>query len=40
MRVTLGAPEMAQLERALDPANVAGTRYDTAQMRMLDSEAE
>lgn len=40
LRVVLAAPEMAQLEQALDPASVAGTRYDAAQMRMLDSEAE
>jgi len=38
LQVALGDQEMAALEQALDPEKVAGTRYDAAQMGMLDSE--
>jgi aryl-alcohol dehydrogenase-like predicted oxidoreductase len=40
LEMALTASEMAQLEQALNPAKVAGTRYDAAQMRMLDSETK
>ncbi|HTX34506.1 MAG TPA: aldo/keto reductase [Bryobacteraceae bacterium] len=38
--VHLTPDEMARLEQICDPSRVAGTRYDPAQMRMLDSEKE
>jgi aryl-alcohol dehydrogenase-like predicted oxidoreductase len=36
--IVLSPADVARLEAALDPASVAGTRYDAAQMKMLDSE--
>jgi aryl-alcohol dehydrogenase-like predicted oxidoreductase len=36
--VTLSPNEIQELEAICDPSRVAGTRYDPAQMRMLDSE--
>jgi aryl-alcohol dehydrogenase-like predicted oxidoreductase len=36
--VRLSADEVAQIEAAVPPEAVAGTRYDAHQMRMLDSE--
>jgi aryl-alcohol dehydrogenase-like predicted oxidoreductase len=36
--VAVSPAEAARLEQALDPGSVAGTRYDAAQMGMLDSE--
>ena len=38
LQLRLSDQEIAQLEETFDPARVAGTRYDAAQMRMLDSE--
>lgn len=38
LETPLSPAEVARLEAALDPASVAGTRYDAAQMKMLDSE--
>jgi aryl-alcohol dehydrogenase-like predicted oxidoreductase len=38
LQVTLSPAEMAQIEAALPPAAIAGTRYDEHQMRVLDSE--
>jgi aryl-alcohol dehydrogenase-like predicted oxidoreductase len=38
--VRLSAEDGARLEEICDPSRVAGTRYDSAQMRMLDSEKE
>ena len=38
LRVTLSAEECAGLEKAVDSAQVAGTRYGAEQMAMLDSE--
>jgi aryl-alcohol dehydrogenase-like predicted oxidoreductase len=38
LSVTLTASERAELEAALPPSAVAGTRYDPRQMAMLDSE--
>ena len=34
----LTAEEIEQLESAVSPAGIAGTRYDAAQMKVLDSE--
>ena len=36
--VALSPADIARLESICDPSGVAGTRYDAAQMRMLDSE--
>jgi aryl-alcohol dehydrogenase-like predicted oxidoreductase len=36
--LTLSAGDIARLEEICDAARVAGTRYDAAQMKMLDSE--
>jgi aryl-alcohol dehydrogenase-like predicted oxidoreductase len=36
--VQLSAEELAQLESAVSSSEIAGTRYDAAQMKMLDSE--
>ena len=36
--VTLNADDLAQLEKAVPPGAAAGTRYDSNQMAMLDSE--
>jgi aryl-alcohol dehydrogenase-like predicted oxidoreductase len=36
--IQLSAAEIARLEQAIDPSEVAGTRYDERQMNMLDSE--
>ena len=36
--LTLSAGDIARLEEICDAARVAGTRYDAAQMNMLDSE--
>ena len=38
LEVRLTPGELARLEAICDPARVAGTRYDAAQMAMLDSE--
>jgi aryl-alcohol dehydrogenase-like predicted oxidoreductase len=38
LRVTLTPADMARLEAAMPSAEVAGTRYDEHQMRILDSE--
>lgn len=38
LKVTLTAEEIAALEAAVPADAVAGTRYDAAQMRVLDSE--
>jgi aryl-alcohol dehydrogenase-like predicted oxidoreductase len=38
LRVTLSADEIADIEQAVPPDAVAGTRYDAHQMEMLDSE--
>jgi hypothetical protein len=36
--LTLPAGDIARLEEICDAARVAGTRYDPAQMKALDSE--
>ncbi len=36
----LDAEQVQRLEEAIDPGEVAGTRYDARQMAMLDSERE
>jgi pyridoxine 4-dehydrogenase len=36
--LTLSPPELAELEKAIPPDAIAGTRYDENQMRWLDSE--
>ena len=36
--VALSAADIAEIERVITPASVAGTRYDEHQMRSLDSE--
>jgi len=38
LEVHLSAEDLARLEQICNPERVAGTRYDAAQMRMLDSE--
>lgn len=38
LEVTLSAEDIARLEETFDAARIAGTRYDAAQMRILDSE--
>jgi aryl-alcohol dehydrogenase-like predicted oxidoreductase len=38
LEVELSAADVAEIERAIPPTAVAGTRYDEHQMRMLDSE--
>ena len=38
LQVTLAAEDVRRIEAAIQPAAVAGTRYDEHQMRMLDSE--
>jgi len=38
MNITLSAGDLAQLESAVSASSVAGARYDTHAMRMLDSE--
>jgi aryl-alcohol dehydrogenase-like predicted oxidoreductase len=40
LEVRLSAEEIMRLENTFDAANVAGTRYDAAQMKMLDSERD
>jgi aryl-alcohol dehydrogenase-like predicted oxidoreductase len=40
MEVRLTPADLARLESICDPSRIAGTRYDAAQMRMLDSEKE
>jgi len=38
LRVKLSAADVARIEERVTPADIAGTRYDERQMRMLDSE--
>jgi len=38
LEVQLGDADLAQIERAIPPGAAAGDRYDTHQMRILDSE--
>jgi aryl-alcohol dehydrogenase-like predicted oxidoreductase len=38
LEIQLSGEEIARLEHAIDPSEVAGTRYDERQMKMLDSE--
>ena len=38
LELTLSPQEVAELEKAIPPDAVAGTRYDENQMRWLDSE--
>jgi aryl-alcohol dehydrogenase-like predicted oxidoreductase len=38
LRVQLSAADLAQIEEAIPPSAVAGTRYDEHQMKILDSE--
>ena len=38
MELTLSNEDVKQIEAALPPTAVAGTRYDEHQMRVLDSE--
>jgi aryl-alcohol dehydrogenase-like predicted oxidoreductase len=40
LEVRLTPADLARVEAICDPSRVAGTRYDPAQMRMLDSERE
>ena len=40
LQVTLTATDLEQLEAAVPPSAVAGTRYDEHQMRVLDSEKQ
>lgn len=38
LELTLSRQELAELEKAIPPDAIAGTRYDESQMRWLDSE--
>ena len=38
LEVKLSAEDLRELESSVGPSGIAGTRYDIAQMRMLDSE--
>ena len=38
LRVRLSGEDLLRIEQAVPASNVAGTRYDEHQMRMLDSE--
>jgi aryl-alcohol dehydrogenase-like predicted oxidoreductase len=38
VEIELSSAELAQIEAAIDPSAIAGTRYDAGQMQMLDSE--
>jgi hypothetical protein len=38
LELTLSRQEFAELEKAIPPDAIAGTRYDESQMRWLDSE--
>ena len=40
LQVTLGADDLAAIERAVPPGSAAGNRYAAAQMAMLDSERD
>jgi aryl-alcohol dehydrogenase-like predicted oxidoreductase len=38
LEITLSPTDLAQIEEAIPPSAVAGTRYDEHQMKILDSE--